>query len=216
MWLVTLYAFLAATAVCALVSLVALGRGIRRGLRTGLLVFIPTWLVVNVVFAYAVHRTAYSIESRDPFCVSCHLHQGELTRFHDTQSPVALDLAGYHARHGQAFTCITCHVGEGVGGRARVLFFAGMDVANYTGGTFQRDLDGMKHPLTDATCTKCHLRAKVGGFHASPKHAEYTAHCLECHSAHARADQAFGFIDYQRWPRPRTERCVSCHPALLG
>ena len=116
MWLVTLYAFLAATAVCVLMSLMALGRGIRGGFRTGLLVFIPAWLVLNVVFAYAVHRTAYSIESRDPFCVSCHLHQGELTRFHDTQSPVALDLAGYHARHGQAFTCIACHVGEGVGG----------------------------------------------------------------------------------------------------
>jgi hypothetical protein len=30
----------------------------------------------------------------------------------------ALAAEGSHARHGENFTCITCHVGEGVGGRA--------------------------------------------------------------------------------------------------
>ena len=93
---------------------------------------------------------------------------------------------------------------------------AGMDVVTYTGGNFAHDLDGMKHPLTDATCTKCHRAGTVGGFHASPKHTEYTAACLGCHAAHAKADQAFGFIDYHRWPSSMRERCVSCHPALLG
>ena len=216
MWLVGLYAFLLGTAVLALLSVVMLGRGIRRGFRTALVFFVPSWLVANVVIAYAVHRTAYTIESHDPFCVSCHLHEKELGRFHDNQLPVAEDLAGYHARHAKAFTCITCHVGEGVGGRARVLFFAGMDVVTYTGGNFAHDLDGMKHPLTDATCTKCHRPGTVGGFHASPKHTEYTAACLGCHAVHAKADQAFGFIDYHRWPSSMRERCVSCHPALLG
>jgi hypothetical protein len=215
-WLVLLYSFLAATGLLALVSLAVLGRGFRRGVRPALLLFLPTWVVVNGVFAYAVHRTAYSIESRDPFCVSCHLHEKELARFHDRESSVALDLAGYHWRHGRQFTCITCHVGEGVGGRSRVLFFAGMDVLHYTGGSFQHELDGMKHPLDDASCTKCHLPGKIGGFHASPKHAEYTAECLGCHSAHAPGDEAFGFIDYHRWPPAMAERCLPCHPALLG
>src|SRR5438477_10500014 len=189
MWLVVLYVFLAATGLLALVSLAALGRSFRRGLRAALLLFLPTWMAVNGVFAYAVHRTAYTIESHDPFCVSCHLHETELARFRNQESSVALDLAGYHGRHGRQFTCITCHVGEGVGGRARVLFFAGMDVLNYTGGRFQHDLDGMKHPLTDASCAKCHARAKPGRFHASAKHAEYTAGCLGCHSGHAKADE---------------------------
>ena len=216
MWLVALYSFLVATAVLALGSLLALGRGLRRGLRAALLLSLPTWVAVNVVFAYAVHRTAYTIESHDPFCVSCHLHERELARFRDEASPVALDLAGYHWRKGKPFTCITCHVGEGVGGRARVLFFAGMDVVRYTDGNFQQELDGMKHPLTDATCTKCHVPGQIGGFHASAKHAEYTADCLGCHAAHLRTDQAFGFIDYQRWRPARAQPCLTCHPALLG
>ena len=216
MWLVTLYAFLAATALVALGSLAFLGRGLRRGLRPALLLLVPTWLVLNAVFAYAIHRTAYTIESHDPFCISCHLHEAEFTRFRDQASSVALDLAGYHWRKGEQFTCITCHVGEGVGGRAHVLFFAGMDVVSYTGGSFQDELDGMKHPLTDATCTKCHVPGKIGGFHASAKHAEYTSECLACHSAHRRADEAFGFIDYQRWRPSMVHACVSCHPALLG
>ncbi len=216
MWIALLYSFLTATALLALVSLALLGGGVRRGLRPGLLLFLPTWLAVNVAFAYAVHRTAYSIESRDPFCISCHLHEAEFGRFRDQASSVALDLAGYHWRHGEQPTCITCHVGEGVGGRTRVLFFAGMDVVHYTDGNFQRELDGMKHPLTDATCTKCHLPGTIGGFHASEKHAEYTADCLGCHSAHRQGDEAFGFIDYQRWRPEVSLRCLPCHPALLG
>ncbi len=216
MWLVTLYGFLVGTGVLALLSVVVLGRGLRPGLRLALLLFLPTWLAVNLAFAYAVHRTAYAIESRDPFCISCHLHEGEFARFHDRQSGVAPDLAGYHDRHGENFTCIACHVGEGVGGRARVLFFAAMDVARYTGGNFAPELDGMKHPLTDATCTKCHAEPKVGGFHASSKHVGYTAACLGCHSVHAKGDESFGFIDYGRWPRATVEPCLACHPALLG
>ena len=216
MWFVTLYGLLLGTGVLALASLVALGGGIRRGVRLSLIVFLPTWLAVNVAFAYAVHRTAYAIESRDPFCVSCHLHEGEFDRFHDRALPVAPDLAGYHGRHDEGFTCITCHVGEGLNGRARVLFFAAMDVARYTGGNFAHELDGMKHPLTDASCTKCHAQPKVGGFHASPKHVGYTSGCLGCHAAHAKRDEAFGFVDYMHWPRATAEPCLACHPALLG
>jgi len=215
-WLVLLYSFLAATGLLALVSLALLGRGFRRGLRPAALLFLPTWLLVNAVFAYAVHRTAYVIESRDPFCISCHLHEKEFAGFRDEQSSVAVDLAGFHWRRGKPFTCITCHVGEGVGGRARVLFFAGMDVLHYTGGNFQHELDGMKHPLSDTACTKCHAPGKIGGFHASPKHAGYTAQCLGCHAAHAHADQAFGFIDYHRWRPATAEPCLACHPVLLG
>jgi len=215
-WLVVLYSFLAATALLALASLALLGHGFRRGLRPALLFFVPTWLAVNAVFAYAVHRTAYVIESRDPFCVSCHLHENEFTRFRDRASPLAADLAGFHSRRGKDFTCITCHGGEGVGGRARVLFLAGMDVVHYTEGNFQHELDGMKHPLADTACTKCHAAGKVGGFHASPKHAGYTSGCLGCHSAHAHADQTFGFIDYHRWRPAIAEPCLACHPALLG
>ena len=84
MWLVALYGFLLGTSVLALVSVAVLGHSIRRGLRLALLLFLPTWLAVNVAFAYAVHRTAYAIESRDPFCVSCHLHESESDRFHDS------------------------------------------------------------------------------------------------------------------------------------
>src|SRR5206468_8621928 len=103
-----------------------------------------------------------------------------------------------------------------VAGRAWVLFFAGMDVVHYTGGSFQHDLDGMKHPLSDGSCTKCHVQAKAGGFHASAKHAEYTSECLGCHSAHPPGDEAFGFIDYHRWRPALSQPCLPCHPALLG
>lgn len=97
-----------------------------------------------------------------------------------------------------------------------MLFFAGMDVVYYTGGNFQHELDGMKHPLTDATCTKCHVTGKIGGFHTSEKHAGYTSECLGCHSAHTRTDEASGFINYQRWRPAVLPPCVSCHPALMG
>lgn len=90
-----------------------------------------------------------------------------------------------------------------------------MDVEDYTIGDYRRELDGMKHPLTDATCTKCHPTGAIRGFHASAKHAGYTSECLTCHPAHARTDQAFGFIDYRHWPSNVLERCVTCHPALL-
>jgi len=216
MWLVALYSFLTATALLAVGSLGVLGWGVRRGLRPPLVLFLLTWFALNVVFAYAVHRTAYTIESHDPFCVSCHLHEPEFTRFRDDASPVALDLAGYHWRKGRPFTCITCHVGEGIGGRARVLFFAGVDVVNYSKGTFQRELAGMKHPLADAACSKCHVPGRIGGFHASAKHTGYGEDCLGCHAAHRRADQAFGFIDYQHWRPARAQPCLTCHPALLG
>src|SRR2546428_8566659 len=123
--------------------------------------------------------TAYGIESRDPFGVSCQLHQGELTRFHDAQAPVALDLAGYHARDGQAFTCIACHVGEGVGGRLRVLFFAGMDVANYTGGSFQRDLDGMKHRSPTPPARSATFAGRSAAFTPRPSTRDTRRHCSD-------------------------------------
>lgn len=216
MWLVALYSFLVITALLALASVGLLGIRVRRGLRITLLLFLPVWLVLNVVFAYAVHRTAYTLESHDPFCISCHLHESEFTRFRDQDASVARDLAGYHWRHGKEFTCITCHVGEGVDGRARVLFFAGMDVVNYTRGSFRPELEGMKHPLDDASCVKCHLPSNPGLFHRSEKHTGYATGCLSCHIAHARTDEAFGFLDYQRWPAERLQPCLPCHPALLG
>ena len=214
--MILLYAFLAVTAALALGSLGVLGARFRRGLGPAVVVFVAGWLAANAVLAYAIHRTAYALESHDPFCVSCHLHEAEFARFRDEASPVALDLAGYHRRHGERFTCIACHVGEGVGGRARVLFFAGMDVVHYTLGRFRRDLDGMRHPLGDATCTKCHAPADIGGFHRSAAHAGHTSGCPSCHLAHARTDEAFGFVDYQRWRPAALEPCLGCHPALRG
>jgi hypothetical protein len=216
MWLVALYAFLAATLLLALGSLGVLGARARRPVAASLALFIPLWLVLNGAFAYGVHRTAYTLESHDAFCVSCHLHEEEFQRFHDQASSFALDLAGHHQRHGHEFTCITCHVGEGVAGRARVLFFAGMDTVDYTLGDFRRDLDGMKHPLGDATCTKCHAPSGLGGFHGLADHAGHTAGCLSCHPSHARVDEAFGFIAYRRWPPQTLAPCQGCHPALLG
>src|SRR5262245_6144377 len=142
MSLAALYGLLVGTGVLALLSAIVLARGMRRGLRIALVAFLPAWLAINVVLAYAVHRTAYALESRDPFCISCHLHESEFERFHNGESEFAPDLAGYHARHAEGFTCIACHVGEGVTGRARVLFFAAMDVARYTGGRFAHELDG--------------------------------------------------------------------------
>jgi nitrate/TMAO reductase-like tetraheme cytochrome c subunit len=215
MWLLALYGFLALTTVTALASLWVLASGLRR-LRIAILVLVPMWVTANLGIAYGVHRTAYALESHDPFCVSCHLHDNEFKRFRDQASSVALNLAGYHWRHGKQFACITCHVGEGIDGRARVLFFAGMDVVHYTTGRSPRELKGMKHRLGDATCTKCHAPSDPGEFHKSQKHSGYVTECLTCHSAHARTDQAFGFIDYTGWPADKARPCLTCHPALLG
>jgi nitrate/TMAO reductase-like tetraheme cytochrome c subunit len=214
MWLLFLYGFLALTTVAVLASLGVLAVGLLR-LGIAILILLPIWVIVNLGIAYGVHRTAYALESHDSFCVSCHLHENEFKRFRDEASSVALDLAGYHWRHGKQFACITCHVGEGIDGRARVLFFAGMDVVHYTTGRFRKELKGMERPLGDASCTKCHAPSNPGEFHKSEKHSGYVTGCLTCHLAHSRTDEAFGFIDYIRWPAEKTGPCLTCHPGLL-
>src|SRR5207253_1980512 len=61
----------------------------------------PMWLAPTVVFAYAVHRTAYSIEARDPFCVPCALCRREPRC--DRASWRSRPLGG---RHGSCLWCV--------------------------------------------------------------------------------------------------------------
>jgi nitrate/TMAO reductase-like tetraheme cytochrome c subunit len=213
LWRLTLYSFLLISVLLLGVSL-ALGRGLWPP-RAALVALVPLWCVANLALAYGVHRTAYTIESHDAFCVSCHLHEAEYDRFHGGRASVSLDLAAFHRRRENGFTCISCHVGEGVRGRAAVLLLAGLDVVHYTIGQYQRELEGMRHPLTDRTCTKCHAPNDLHGFHREKDHAAHAAQCLTCHVVHAPTTETLGFIDYQRWPQEVLGPCQRCHPALL-
>ncbi|MBI1818142.1 MAG: hypothetical protein HYR72_24440 [Deltaproteobacteria bacterium] len=213
LWRVTLFSFLIITALLLGASL-ALGRGLWP-LRTALVGLVPLWCVANLALTYGVHRAAYLIESHDAFCVSCHLHEAEYGRFRAELPSAVPDLAAFHRRRENDFTCISCHVGEGVKGRAAVLLFAGLDVAHYTTGQYQQEREGMRHPLTDRSCTKCHAPAGLRGFHREKDHAGHHAQCLVCHVVHAPTSEAFGFIDYHRWPQEVLGPCQGCHPALL-
>ena len=90
MWLFALYGFLALTTVAVLASLGVLAVGLRR-LGIAILILLPMWVIASFGIAYGVHRIAYALESHDPFCVSCHLHENEFKRFRDEASSVALE-----------------------------------------------------------------------------------------------------------------------------
>ncbi len=165
------------------------------------------------------------LEQDDAFCVSCHLREGvplhrENAEDFRARPPVSLAVAhaaaGNEARPDGAFRCIDCHGGTGLLGRARVKLLSARDAFWYAVGRFEEP-EGMRWPLWDADCTKCHERfAEVPStrwadarFHEIPHHnVELPVRCVECHLSHERGGLAeHDFLH----PAPVRAQCARCH-----
>jgi hypothetical protein len=166
------------------------------------------------------------MEQDNDFCNSCHLDAStalheDLRREFDAHPPQAL--ASVHAealvegRDDPAFRCIDCHGGTGALGRLRVKVLAGKDAFWYAVGRFEEP-DGMRWPLWDDDCRKCH--AEFAGqdwdgrgsepFHARSVHnAELGVACVECHAVHGPGGNPDGYFLHGG---PVRSQCARCHP----
>jgi hypothetical protein len=165
------------------------------------------------------------LERRSRFCISCHLDADtplHIDLFEDFGTPPPEMLAAAHAAAGhredaQPFRCIDCHGGTGLLGRARVKLLSVRDAFWYAVGRFEEP-EGMRWPLWDADCRKCHdafedRRAAFGDplFHELPAHqgGGFAVRCVECHLAHEPgALPAHDFLV----PAVVRGQCARCHP----
>ncbi len=168
------------------------------------------------------------LERNNDFCNACHLREGvplhiDIRRDFDAR-PVAT-LAALHASvavetspPSRAFRCIDCHGGSGLLGKARVKALAAKDAFWWATGHFDEP-EGMRWPLLDADCRRCHgsfepaagaeSDGQVPAFHALGLHnVELGVDCVECHFSHDRApNTAAYFLDAERVRR----QCARCH-----
>lgn len=165
------------------------------------------------------------LERDDDFCNACHLTPEtplhlEVRRDFDTTPPVSL--AGAHGAAtlerdgGRALRCIDCHGGHGLVGRARVKALAARDAFWYVTGHFHEP-EGMRWPLWDEDCTKCHAGFDESEpaawqsprFHQLPVHnVDLGVDCVECHLVHETG--VAPDAHFLRASHVRTQ-CARCH-----
>jgi hypothetical protein len=165
------------------------------------------------------------LERDDDFCNACHLAPDEplhaaVRAGFDARPPATL--AGAHGeagRDGEPFRCIDCHGGASWVGRARVKTLAAKDAFWYVVGHFEEP-DGMRWPLWDEDCAKCHdaFEERATDAWSSPRFHEVALHnvdlgvdCVECHQAHEEGGRSEGH--FLRPAHVRTQ-CARCHPEL--
>jgi len=170
------------------------------------------------------------LEERNRFCISCHLSAEtplHIETFETFRGRPPETLAAAHAAAGNPdradgrFRCIDCHGGTGVLGRTRVKLLSARDAFWYATGRFEEP-EGMRWPLWDADCRKCHTafetrRADFGDplFHEVPAHQgdEFAVRCVECHRTHTsdEEERALPDHDFLLAGVVRAE-CARCHP----
>ena len=163
------------------------------------------------------------LERENDFCNACHLepglplHQAVREGF-DARPPTTL--SGAHGREDD-FRCIDCHGGASWLGRARVKVLAGKDALVYVLGHFEEP-DGMRWPLWDEDCTKCHESFDEAGadelawrnplFHELAIHnTDLGVDCVECHRVH---DPGGSDDTHFIHAEPVRSQCARCHPAM--
>jgi nitrate/TMAO reductase-like tetraheme cytochrome c subunit len=167
------------------------------------------------------------LEQDNDFCVSCHLAPG--VRLHagvhrEFGAPAPVSLGGVHGAarvesrgEDPAFRCIDCHGGTSPLGRARVKALAAKDAFWYVLGHFEEP-DGMRWPLWDEDCAKCHARFDETAaapwqsprFHQLPVHnAALGVRCVECHSVHEIGGNPQAFFLHAGSVRAQCARCHS-------
>ncbi len=130
------------------------------------------------------------LESRNEFCVSCHLSEGvplHEQKMSEFSTPPARNLAAAHYRAEAGFRCIDCHGGASFPNKLRVKTVAARDLSRWLVGWFDEPTH-MKHPLWDEDCAICHPAYPAQhpeDFHALADHnIDFAYRCVECHRAH--------------------------------
>lgn len=183
---------------------------------------------VPIVAASAGWVVTDRFERDNDFCNACHLGPGvplhQAVR-DDFETRPAETLAGAHAVAGvpgrdAGFRCIDCHGGTGLVGRARVKALAARDAFWYVVGHFEEP-DGMRWPLWDEDCRKCHATFDEGAaglawqtprFHQVPLHnVDLGVDCVSCHQSHEPGGNALAHFIHAESVRVQ---CARCHPEL--
>jgi len=165
-------------------------------------------------------------EQDNDFCNACHLDSGAalhlgVRRGFDVRPPATLSAAHGAARQPAradgAFRCIDCHGGHSLLGRARVKALAAKDAFWYVVGHFEEP-EGMRWPLWDEDCSKCHPRFDESPavawqsprFHQLPVHnAALGVACVSCHRVHEPGGNPDAFFLNAAWVRAQCARCHS-------
>ena len=196
-------------------------RGRRRAVRRALLATGAATLIAAPVGWAVTDR----LERDNDFCNACHLEAGvvlhEALRA-DFDARPAATLAAAHADAGArdgGFRCIDCHGGTSLAGRARVKALAAKDAFWYVVGHFEEP-DGMRWPLWDEDCRKCHDSFEESSapawqsprFHQVPLHnVDLGVDCVGCHSVHEAGGNAAAHFVHADAVRVE---CARCHPDL--
>jgi predicted CXXCH cytochrome family protein len=154
------------------------------------------------------------LESRNAFCVACHLPSAEPLhgeKMREFESVPAPNLAALHAVEEPGFRCIDCHGGASFANKLRVKTVAARDALAYLVGAFGEP-DHMEHPLWDEDCAQCHpgyAPVRDDDFHAFEAHnvRDFAYACVSCHRAHPAAAPEQRFLD-RRVVMPV---CLNCH-----
>lgn len=187
------------------------------------------WLVAVGVAAAVAAPSAWwatdRLEQRNDFCNACHLADGvalhlEKRRDFDELPPASLaaahGAAAVEGRDAAAFRCIDCHGGTGALGRARVKLLSARDAFWYVVGRFEEP-QGMRWPLLDADCRRCHesFGESVRADWEDPAFHQLAVHnhrlgmaCVTCHRTHEPGSPELDFLD----PAYVRGRCAECHP----
>jgi len=169
-------------------------------------------VVLLALFNVAAIATGAQLENHDPFCASCHTEPE--TTYVDRTTATPVDLASAHAHKG--ITCINCHSGEGLAGRANAMMLGARDTVMFVTGNYPQPTVQTR-PILDENCLKCHADVPVdesfdNHFHNFlPKWQKMTADtasCVDCHQSHAtNGDSSIAFLNEQT----AAQVCNKCH-----
>lgn len=187
-------------------------------------------VAAGAVLAPVAWHVSDRLEAQNDFCISCHLTESK--RLHqeirdDFDRQPQTTLAGFHGtspnvegRELARMRCIDCHGGTSLLGRARVKALAAKDALVYLTGRFDEP-KGMRFPLWEEDCRKCHKAFKPvepgdgpPAFHALAVHnTKLGVGCVECHLAH----EPGGVHD--TWfvhAEPVRAQCARCHAEMAA
>jgi len=160
-----------------------------------------------------VTGTLLHVESRDGFCVGCHLHMAKNDAMHSAPREVG-QLAALHFAKG--IGCAECHRAPGRFGRVIALYTLGLrDSARYLFADYHEPRR-LAYPLSNALCAECHAETLVRAgtldtYHGNTRHnARQDIRCTTCHVHHARGDPGYAYLEMRAFEAG----CVSCHHGL--
>ncbi len=157
------------------------------------------------------------LEQDNRFCVACHRPENPLhAKVYKSFYPVDGTLLTLAGAHNASVKCIDCHIGADRKDYLVVKAMAAWDMGRWVIGAYQ-DPEGLRYPLGDRTCLKCHpdggQNPKIAkAFHNALYHRDPRNGCSDCHRSHLEAPAEMRFLQ-SVIVKPL---CDQCHQAILG